>query len=280
MSRPRSAHSGCFVRGALAALSPKKGSVCGGKGVPEAACPSLAVPKGPRHLFNPRLLSLRRGLAMLAVAGGAQGVWGSAPHLFSQPTLLETGAGEQLECLASWGAAALTSHVLGSCYSCCSGKSPGHKEARPLSPSPAHQCQGALLCFPGTAKAAEESLGCVGCSGQHAGSCPCPWQWRWHKMIPSNPSHLCSAHPISHFYAGDSSAWLQEQYCWKRHGHLDGLGPGWAWPWMGLVALLALQAPQGDPAISTATSRPQETCPGGTKHRARRTPFLQPLFFY
>lgn len=174
MSRPRSAHSGCFVRGALAAHSPKKGSVCGGKGVPEAACPSLAVPKGPRHLFNPRLLSRRRGLAMLAVAGGAQGVWGAAPHLFSQPTLLEMGAGEQLECLASWGAAALTSHVLSSCYSCCSGKWPGHKEARPLSPSPAHQCRGALLCFPGTAKAAEDSLGCVGCSGQHAGSCPCP----------------------------------------------------------------------------------------------------------
>lgn len=32
--------------------SPKKASVCGDEVVPGAACPSLAVPKGPHHLFN------------------------------------------------------------------------------------------------------------------------------------------------------------------------------------------------------------------------------------
>lgn len=81
MGRPRAVHSGRFVRAAPAGRSPKKGSVCGEKGVPEAACPSLAVPKGPRHLFNPQLLSLRRGLAVLAVTGGAPGSVGRCTPL-------------------------------------------------------------------------------------------------------------------------------------------------------------------------------------------------------
>lgn len=92
-----------------------------GGGVSSARCPQR-----PSSPFRPQPLSLHRALAG---DRGAQGVCGAAPRLFSQPTLLQMGAGGQLECWASWGAAVLSS----SCQSCCRGKPHAHKDMQPLS---------------------------------------------------------------------------------------------------------------------------------------------------
>lgn len=111
MTRPRSVHSGCFVRGALAPAgrSPETASVCGGEGVPGQRVLRPLSPKAPVIFSTPRAgqLCLQGALAVPVVAGGAQGVWGAAP-LVPPARPPRAGAEEQLKCWVSCRAAAVT----------------------------------------------------------------------------------------------------------------------------------------------------------------------------